>query len=135
MSTRAGTDNEVQIEIISYAPTEFFHCQHCEMVWGNLDLGQKLHAEQRETLLPPDLQAQYAAIDEWAAQAMERYGGRLRFKLVDAVSIEGFLKSLRHRSRKFPVFVINGSERLSGFDRHALDEALDRHFRGEVVGH
>jgi hypothetical protein len=113
-----------QVEILAYAPTEFYHCQHCEIVWGHLGLGQRLHAEERKNALPADLQAEYAAISDWALQAFDRYGDRLTVKVVDAASIEGLYKAVRHRARRFPSFIIDGRERIVGFDRERLDNML-----------
>ncbi|TMD08042.1 MAG: hypothetical protein E6J01_04455 [Chloroflexi bacterium] len=113
-----------QVEILAYAPTEFYHCQHCEIVWGHLGLGDRLHAEERKTALPADLQAEYAAISDWALQAFDRYGNRLTVKVIDAASIEGLFKAVRHRTRRFPSFIIDGRERIVGFDRQRLDSLL-----------
>src|SRR5437763_12421679 len=44
----------VSVEVVAYTPTEFFHCMHCEVVWHEGGIGQKIHAEQRESALPPD---------------------------------------------------------------------------------
>ncbi|HLQ31262.1 MAG TPA: hypothetical protein VK457_01105 [Chloroflexota bacterium] len=127
MSAKPDFKPQLDVEVIAYAPTEFYHCQHCEIVWGHLDFGQKLHAEQRRAgQLPPELQAEYAAISDWILDTAATYGQRIRVKIIDAVSIEGLLKSIRHRSRRFPVIVINGSERFSGFDRELLDRALEQ---------
>jgi hypothetical protein len=112
-----------QVEILAYAPTEFYHCQHCEAVWHHLGVGQGIHAEQRASALPPDLQAEYAAIVDWVSGALERYGQRVSFRVVDAASAEGVWKSLRHRVRLFPAFIVDG-ERIAGFDRPRLDAAL-----------
>jgi hypothetical protein len=113
-----------QVEILAYAPTEFYHCQHCEIVWGHLGLGDRLHAEERKSALPADLQAEYAAISDWAVQAFDRYGTRLMVKVIDAASIEGLYKAVRHRARRFPSFIIDGHERIVGFDRARLDSLL-----------
>ncbi len=117
---------KARVEILAYAPTEFYHCQHCEIVWDHVGFGKGLHAEQRESALPPDLQAEYAAISRWVSEAHERYGARLFVTVVDPASIEGFFKSLRHRSRRFPAFIIDGEERVVGFDRERLDAALQK---------
>ncbi len=115
-----------RVEILAYAPTEFYHCQHCEVVFRQVGFGRGVHAEQRESALPPDLQAEYAAISDWVREAFERYGERLSVKVVDAASIEGFFKAVRHRSHRFPAFIIDGQERLLGFDRERLNAALQR---------
>ncbi len=119
-----------QVEILAYAPTEFYHCQHCEIVWGHLGLGDRLRAERRSSALPDDLQAEYAAISDWVQKAFDRYGDRLRVKVVDAASIEGVYKALRYRARRFPSFIIDGQERLVGFDRNRLDAALAQRLEG-----
>ena len=113
-----------QLEILTYAPTEFFHCRHCEDVWDHVGIGKRIHAEQRQSLLPPDLQREYAAISDWVLDARERYGDRLSVRIVDAASVEGLVKALRHRTRRFPAFILDGRERIVGFDRERLDAAL-----------
>lgn len=115
----------VRLEILAYAPTEFFHCLHCEAVFDHVGLGPRVHAEQRASgLLPPDLEREYAAISDWVVDALDRYGARLSVKVVDAASLEGVARALRHRIRRFPAFVINGRERVLGFDRDRLDAVL-----------
>ena len=128
--TRPRVWPSAHVEILAYAPTEFYHCQHCEIVWGHLGLGERLHAEQRKSALPADLQAEYAAISDWAQRAFDRYGDRLTVKVVDAASIEGLYKAVRHRARRFPSFIIDGRERIVGFDRERLDTMLADRLEG-----
>jgi hypothetical protein len=116
----------VQVEILTYAPTEFYHCQHCEIVWDSVGFGQRIRAEQRNNALPADLQAEYAAIADWVAEAHQRYGELLRVNVVDVASIEGVIKAVRHRARRFPAFIVDGRERIIGFDPDRLNDALER---------
>jgi hypothetical protein len=121
----------VRVEILTYAPTEFYHCQHCEFVWDSVGFGRGVRAEQRAAGLPADLQAEYAAISDWVAETHQRYGDRIRFDVIDVASIEGVFKAIRHRARRFPAFVVNGSERIIGFDRRRLDAALAQRLGSE----
>ena len=115
----------MQVEILAYAPTEFYHCQHCEVVWDHLGLGRRIHEEQRTSgLLPPDLQDEYAAISDWVRQAVQQYGERLAVKVIDAASVEGVWKALRHRVHRFPAFIVDGHEKILGFNREQLNAAL-----------
>jgi hypothetical protein len=116
----------MQVEILTYAPTEFYHCQHCEIVWDSVGFGRRIRAEQRQNALPADLQAEYSAISDWVDQAFERYGERLKIKVVDVASVEGVVKAVRHRARRFPAFIVDGRERIVGFDPERLNEALER---------
>ena len=112
------------VEILTYAPTEFYHCQHCEVVWHSVGFGQRIRAEQRREALPSDLQAEYTAIADWVSDAHNRYGERLEFRVVDVASVEGVFKAIRHGARHFPAFIVDGGERIIGFDRQRLDAAL-----------
>lgn len=115
----------LRLEILTYAPTEFYHCQHCEVVWNQVGLGRRIRREQRASgCLPPELESEYAAISDWAREAIARYGERLAIKVVDAASVEGVVKALWYRVRHFPAFVLDGHERLLGFDRERLNAVL-----------
>ena len=114
----------MRLEILAYAPTEFYHCQHCELVWDSVGFGKRIRAEQRSQALPSDLTAEYTAIADWVGEVHARYGDQLEVKVVDVASVEGLVKSIRHRARRFPAFVLDGSERIIGFDRQRLDAAL-----------
>jgi hypothetical protein len=116
----------VLVEILTYAPTEFYHCQHCEFVWDSVGVGRRIRDDQRAAALPPDLHAELSAIADWAADASARYGAQFKVRLVDVASIEGVWKALRYRTRRFPAFIVDGQERVIGFDRSRLDAALER---------
>ena len=45
------------IEVVAYAPTAFYHCTHCEVVWKETGFSKGLHEEQIASALPPDLRA------------------------------------------------------------------------------
>jgi hypothetical protein len=122
-----GLDEQVplNLQILAYAPTEFFHCRHCEVTWNEVGLGQRLHAEQRASgLLPRDLLEEYASLSDWVYEVAERYGDRISITIVDAASLEGVAKALRYRVRRFPAFILNG-RRLDSFDRGRLDHVLE----------
>jgi hypothetical protein len=106
------------VEVITYAPTQYFHCQHCELVWNQaqMDSVQKFHADAQATSIPPELMQEYRALSDWIIQCARRYGERVRFRIVDAASIEGVWKSLRYGVHRYPAFVIAGKEKLTGND-------------------
>ena len=41
----------VLIEIVAYAPTAFYHCTHCEVVWKETGFSEGLHEEQVQSAL------------------------------------------------------------------------------------
>ncbi len=85
------------IDVLAYAPVAFFHCMHCELIWQQSGVRSKDRREQLETSLPKDLQ-----------------GSRLRFRIIDAASLEGWLKSLWYGVRQYPAVIIDAKERCIG---------------------
>ena len=45
-----------------------------------------------------------------------RYGDRVRIVLVDPQSLGGFWKLIRHRIRRYPTFLVDGTERVVGWE-------------------
>jgi hypothetical protein len=53
-----------------------------------------------------------------------RYGDQVHIRVIDTQSLEGLFKSLRYWVRRYPTFIINGREKIVGWDQAALDAAL-----------
>lgn len=121
----------VMVEIITYAPTQYFHCQHCEVVWNQADVEsiKKFHADALQSSIPPEMMREYQTLSDWVLDAAERYGGRVVFKVIDAASIEGLLKSARYGVRKYPAIVLDSKETLRGVgaDFRKVETLISQH--------
>lgn len=106
----------LKIEVLAYAPTAFFHCQHCEMAWQPTGMGKFLRQEQLASSLPEDLKEQYHRLSDWVREMMVAYGERIDLRVIDAASIEGWLKSVRYRLHTYPAVVVDGREKFVGRD-------------------
>jgi hypothetical protein len=116
----------VAVDVITYAPTVFTHCQHCELAFGELGIGHRLRRQEAAEALPDDLAHDFLALSDWVHAVRERHGRRVRVKVVDAASVEGFLASLRHRVGRYPAVIIDCEEKRIGSDYGALDMLIDR---------
>jgi hypothetical protein len=121
----ANQPKPVLVEILAYAPTQFFHCQHCELIWQQAGAGARLHQEQLESSLPSDIQKEYADLSTWVRETVETYGGRVVFKVIDAASMEGLLKSVRYGARHYPAFVVDGGAKYIGTDFNQAKNLID----------
>ena len=104
------------VEILAYAPTAFYHCTHCEVAWREMGKSNRVHEEQLESSLPPDLAREYQAVSDWVKEIFKIYGEGIIVKVIDAASIEGVVKSLRYKTRRFPAVIIGQKTRFSGED-------------------
>ncbi|MBN1148680.1 MAG: hypothetical protein JXA78_15580 [Anaerolineales bacterium] len=55
---------------------------------------------------------------------VRKYQQRIAIQVIDPQSFLGFVKSLRYWVRKYPTFVVDGREKVSGWDFTALEQAL-----------
>lgn len=123
------------VEVITYAPTQYLHCPHCEFVWNKtqMDSVQKFHADAHATSIPPELMDEYRTLSDWIIQIANRYGNRLHFRVIDAASLEGVWKSLRYGVHRYPAFIIGGREKISGNDLKRVEERLDQHLAAQAA--
>ena len=121
----------ITVEIVAPTPTEFFHCMHCELVWRESGIGRKIHAEQRDSSLPADLVEEYRQISRWAEDLVAAHGDRVHFRVIDVLSPEGFLATLRHRLGRFPAFVVDGRRAPADLSKvtAAIEERLEEQGR------
>ncbi|MBI5351727.1 MAG: hypothetical protein HZB50_03720 [Chloroflexi bacterium] len=103
------------VKIITYAPTAFYHCTHCEIALHEIGISNQAHEEQLQSGLPEDLKNDYLIISEWVRDIFRRYRDQIVIKMVDAVSLEGIWLSLRNGTRHYPAIII-GEQAFVGID-------------------
>jgi hypothetical protein len=98
----------VTVQVITYAPTVFTHCQHCEIAFGEIGIGERVRRDEAASALPPDLALDFARLSDWVRRIVERHGARVHVEVVDAASVEGMLISLRRRLWRHPAVIVDG---------------------------
>jgi hypothetical protein len=73
---------------------------------------------------PPDLIEDHYRLSALVVELMDKFKDNITIHLIDPQSLRGILKSIRHRVRKYPSFIIDGKELIVGLDRVALDRAM-----------
>ena len=113
----------VLLEVLAHVPTDFFHCSHCEQLFEVAGIGAAVHREIR-TDYPPEMVQQAGRLATWLQGLSTRYGDHLHIRIVPPQSLEGFLKSLRYRVRRYPAFIINRRKKYAGWELAALEALL-----------
>lgn len=116
----------VSVQVITYAPTIFYHCQHCELTFQEMGIGERLRRREAAEALPEDLSREYQVMSDWVHGLLQRHGRRVRVDVLDAASIRGFLTSVRHRVGRYPAVIVDGRDKRIGLDFAALDPLIDR---------
>ncbi|MDI6695679.1 MAG: hypothetical protein QME21_11585 [Anaerolineales bacterium] len=114
------------VEIIAYAPTAYYHCTHCEVAFREMGVSNNFHREQLDSSLPADLAAEYQKMSDWVRDLFRRYCDQVVVQVIDAASVEGFIKSLRYKTRKFPAIIVARKARFSHGDYEQADVEIAR---------
>lgn len=118
------TENPILLEVLARVPTDFFHCGHCERLFDVAGIGESLHSEIRASY-PPEMLQEAERLRERLSALSQRYGARLEIRVVDVHSVEGFLKSLRYRLRRYPAFIVDHQTTCAGWEQEELDRLLE----------
>ena len=123
------------VEIIAYAPTAFYHCTHCEVAWREMGATNRIHEEQMENSLPPDLIREYETVSDWVREMFRVHCDAILLKVIDAASVEGFYKSLRYNARRYPAVIVNRKARFIGSQMlPAASEEIAHQLTSEPAG-
>ena len=123
------------VEIIAYAPTAFYHCTHCEVAWREMGATNRIHEEQMENSLPPDLIREYETVSDWVREMFRVHCDAILLKVIDAASVEGFYKSLRYNARRYPAVIVNRNARFIGSQMlPAASEEIAHQLTSEPAG-
>ncbi len=73
---------------------------------------------------PLELKEDYLFLSAWVRDLSQKYGGKILIKVIDAQSLLGFYKALRHRVFRYPAFIINKKKTYIGQDKKQLEALL-----------
>lgn len=124
----------VTIEVITYAPTAFYHCQHCELAFQEMGIGERFRRQEAAESLPDDLARDFQALSDWVHGLLARHHGSVRVRVLDAASLEGVAASIRHRVFRFPAVIVGGRDKRIGSDFDGLDAVIEQHLAAAVGG-
>lgn len=124
----------LSVQVITYAPTIFRHCQHCEVAFQGVGFAERMHRDEARGALPDDLLMEFQQVSDWVHGLLSRHGPQVSVTVIDAASIEGFWKSLRHGVRRYPAVIVGGRERHVGTDFASLDALVDERLSHRAPG-
>ena len=122
----------IRLQVVAPVLTDFFHCMHCEQFFQQAGIGEQVHRAELEQY-PEDIIQDAAKLAEWLFDLAQRYGDRFRIQVIAPQSLQGFFLSLRHWVRSYPAFIVQSRKAYIGWDRKALDRALQEYVPGLPV--
>ncbi len=114
----------VRLEVIAPSLEGLGICTSCELVLSEAGVGPSPRERDLDQY-PQDWQKDCQLVSDWVYDLAGRYGERILIKVIDPQSPAGLLKSLRYRVRRYPTWLVEGGTRIVGWDREALDRAIE----------
>jgi hypothetical protein len=101
----------------------------CEQIFDQANIGRQVHQEELDQY-PADLKQETVRLADWLSDLAYHYGDQIHIRVIDPQSPEGLFKSLRYWVRKYPAFIVDGREKVTGWDQGALDAILQARLTG-----
>ena len=98
------------------------------MARANLD---KAPYERGLDEYPPDWQEDFHRLSDTILNLSARYAESLLIRIYDPRSLQGLAKSLRHGIHRYPTFIVDGKQKVNGWDIAQLEEIL--HSKGAQI--
>ncbi len=128
------TMRQVELEVIAPILGSFDHCAHCQVFLDAAGVGGAVHQQDLDAY-PPELRAEFQALSDFLLGLESRYGAQLVIRVVDPGSLRGMWQAIRHRVRRYPTFIVDGAERITGLAPAEIDHAIRSHLRGAPGPH
>ena len=121
---------QIKLEILSLLPITYKQWPSCEEFFDQSGIGQQVH-NQILGEYPQDLLKEHQQLSALVVELINRFSDELSIHVIDPQSLPGILKSLKFRVRKYPAFIIDDQELIVGWDRAALDLAIENRSSGQ----
>lgn len=125
MGKRGLSVKPIKVEVINLMLTvQTEECKNCRLIFEETDMKRKF-ANKEMNEYPEDVKEDVVRLSNWIRELARLYSHRIQIKVIDALSPLGLYKTVRHRIREFPTFIIDRRETYSGWDKEALGEILN----------
>jgi hypothetical protein len=113
----------VRVDVIAPLLDGWGMCASCEMLIERARLDEGPSARGMEDY-PPEWQADFQRLSTLVIELAGRFGNSVLFRIFDPRSLQGLVKSIRYRVHRYPAFIINGRDKVCGYDAIKLEQAL-----------
>lgn len=113
----------IQVEVIAPVLESLSLCTACELVMSEANMGGS-SPHQALDEYPAEWQQEFQRLSDWVFELAGRYRGQVKVIVIDPRSPRGLLKSVRHRVRRTPAWIVDGRRCVVGWDRDALEQSV-----------
>lgn len=112
-----------QVDVIFPLPEGWGICLTCEAMMAHANMG-KAPYERGLDEYPAEWQEEFRRFSDHVLDLSARYGNAILIRIFDPRSLQGLWKSIRYGVRHYPTFIVNGREKVTGWDAARIESAL-----------
>jgi hypothetical protein len=113
----------VHVDVISPLPEGWGICLSCEVLMARANLDQAPH-ERGMDEYPPEWREEFQRLSDVVMDLSDRYQDDIFIRIWDPRSLQGLMKSIRYWVRRYPTFIVEGREKVTGWDVHQLEQYI-----------
>ena len=113
----------VHVDVISPLPEGWGICLSCEMLMARANLDQAPH-ERGLDEYPPEWQEEFQHLSDVVMDLSTRYQNSILIQIWDPRSLQGLIKSIRYWVRRYPTFIVEGQDKVTGWDVEQLEQYI-----------
>ena len=118
----------VDVEVVSKVLTSYGQCGKCSPVFERTGIQEKVRSLDMKEY-PEDLREELARLSEWLRELLHLYKHRVCIRVINAQSLLGIYKAIRHRISRYPCFIVGHRDTYTGWDKEKLEAIIDAHIR------
>ena len=73
---------------------------------------------------PPEWQEEFQRLSDVVLDLSDHYQENVLIQIWDPRSLQGLLKSIRYWVRRYPTFIVNGQNKVTGWDLQQLEQHI-----------
>lgn len=114
----------VSVEVVTVMPVMLSNCPSCTLIFHESGVEQEVN---REILgeYPAEMRESQGRLSDVIRQLLDIYGEQINISFINAQSFAGIYKSLVHRTRTYPAFIIEKTDVYAGLKLSEIRRIID----------
>lgn len=113
----------ISVEVIAPVIPAIESCRHCRDFFRDAGIAERVNRDLLSSY-PEEVRRAYARLCQMMHNLSVRHGPGLKFTLIDPQTPMGLWKTLRHRVRAYPTFIVDGHATYAGWNEEAISDLL-----------
>ncbi len=113
----------VRVDVIYPLPEGWGMCFTCEALMAHAQLAQAPYERGLEEY-PPEWRLEFEQLSAAIYGLADRYQSGIVIRLWDPRSLQGLLKSIRYGAHRYPTFIVNGQQKVTGWQTDLLEQHI-----------